>query len=140
MALGEKTCCKHISKKYKIYWNNWKCNSASHNNRQKTDFNKHTDNLRRMPNISLHEKYPNTEFFLIRIFLHSDWMRWDTPYLSVFSPNAGKYGPEKTRVWTLFTQFMLHVLRWIRKFLPVEMAKLLGNSFIEKPDQLCTFD
>ena len=28
----------------------------------------------------------------------------DTEYLSVFSPNAGKYGPEKTPYWTLFTQ------------------------------------
>ena len=27
-----------------------------------------------------------------RIFLHSDWIRSDTPYLSVFSPNAGKCG------------------------------------------------
>ena len=25
-------------------------------------------------------------------------------YLSVFSPNAGKYGPEKLRIRTLFTQ------------------------------------
>ena len=30
--------------------------------------------------------------------------RRDTLYLSVFSPNAGKYGPEKSRIWTLFTQ------------------------------------
>ena len=45
---------------------------------------------------SLRENCPNGEFFLIRIFLHSDWMRRDTPYLSVFSLNAGKYGPEKT--------------------------------------------
>ena len=38
---------------------------------------------------SLREKCPNTEFFRVRIFLHySD--------LSVFSPNAGKHGPEKT--------------------------------------------
>ena len=29
-------------------------------------------------------------------FPHSDWIRRDTSYLSVFSPNAGKYGPEKT--------------------------------------------
>ena len=35
---------------------------------------------------SLHEKCPNTELFLVRIFPHSD----------VFSPNAGKYRPEKT--------------------------------------------
>ena len=31
---------------------------------------------------------------LVRIFLHLDWIRRDTPYLSVFSPNAGKCGPE----------------------------------------------
>ena len=47
-------------------------------------------------NPTLHEKYPNTEFFLIRIFPHLDWIRRDTEYLSVFSPNAGKYEPEKT--------------------------------------------
>ena len=37
--------------------------------------------------------------FLVRIFLHLDWIRRDAKYaryLSVFSPNAGKYGPEKT--------------------------------------------
>ena len=28
----------------------------------------------------------------------------NTPYLSVFSLNAGKYGPEKLRIRTLFTQ------------------------------------
>ena len=28
-----------------------------------------------------------------------------TPYLSVFSPNTGKYGPEKLRIRTLFTQW-----------------------------------
>ena len=33
----------------------------------------------------LREKYPNTKF-LLKFFT----------YLSVFSPNAGKYGPEKT--------------------------------------------
>ena len=34
--------------------------------------------------------------FLIRILPHSDWIHRDTKYLSVFSPNAGKYAPEKT--------------------------------------------
>ena len=46
--------------------------------------------------LTLCEMCPNTEFFLVRIFPHSDWIRRDTKYLSVFSPNAGKYGPEKT--------------------------------------------
>ena len=45
---------------------------------------------------SLREKYPNTKFFLVCIFPHSDWIRRDTKYLFVFNPNAGKYVPEKT--------------------------------------------
>ena len=35
---------------------------------------------------------------LVLIFPHSDWIRRNTEYLSVFSPNAGKYGPEKLRI------------------------------------------
>ena len=46
--------------------------------------------------ISLREKCSDTVFFLVRIFPHSDWVRSYTPYLSVFSPNARKYGPQKT--------------------------------------------
>ena len=46
--------------------------------------------------IPLHEKYPNTEFLLVCIFLRSEWIRGDTSYLSVFSPNVGKCGPVKT--------------------------------------------
>ena len=40
---------------------------------------------------------------LVRIFPHSDWIRRDTEYLSVFSPNVGKHGPEYLQKWTLFT-------------------------------------
>ena len=43
--------------------------------------------------------------FLVRIFLHSDWMPRDILYLSIFSLNASKYGPEKLQVWTLFTEY-----------------------------------
>ena len=53
--------------------------------------------------VALREKCPNTEFFMVRIFPHSDLTRRDTWYLSVFSPNAGKYGLEYVRIWTLFT-------------------------------------
>ena len=45
----------------------------------------------------LREKCPNTEFFLARIFPHSDWIRRDTKYV-------GKYGPEWLRIRILFTQ------------------------------------
>ena len=51
---------------------------------------------------TLREKCPNTEFFLVRIFPHSDWIRRDTSYLSVFSPNVEKYGPEKTPYLDIF--------------------------------------
>ena len=39
---------------------------------------------------TLREKCPITEFFLVCIFLYSDWI-W-----KITSPNTGKYGPEKT--------------------------------------------
>ena len=42
--------------------------------------------------------------FLFRNFPHSDWIRRDTKYLSVFSPNAGNNKPEKLWIRTLFTQ------------------------------------
>ena len=41
----------------------------------------------------------------IRSFLWSVFSRIFP--LSVFSLNAGKYGPEKLRIWTLFTQWRL---------------------------------
>ena len=44
----------------------------------------------------LREKCPNTDFFLDRNFPHSDWIRKDTKYLSVFSLNSGIYVPENT--------------------------------------------
>ena len=51
--------------------------------------------LQLSPAFSLREKCLNTEFFLVYIFPNLDWIRRDTSYLSVFSPNAGKYRPEK---------------------------------------------
>ena len=53
--------------------------------------------------------------FLLRIFLHSDWIQSDTEYLSVFSPNTGKYGPEKLRIRTLFTQYSLCDIRYFKE-------------------------
>ena len=58
----------------------------------------------RSKELSLREKCPNTEFFLVRIFPLSDWIRTDTPYLSVFSPNAAKCGPEKNSVFGQFSR------------------------------------
>ena len=56
------------------------------------------------------------EVILVLIFPHSDWIRRDTEYLSAFSPNARKYGPEQFRIGTLFAQWALAhflTLQWI---------------------------
>ena len=69
--------------------------------------------------ITRREKCPNTEFFLVRIFPHSAWIRRDTPYLSVFSPNAAKYGPEKTPYLDTFNAVLFasfwkrHVVKYV---------------------------
>ena len=69
---------------------------------------------------TLREKCPNTEFFLVRIF----------PYLSVFSPNTRKYGPEKTLYLDTF-----HAVEDIYTDLDeyVEMRINTSNYEIERP-------
>ena len=56
------------------------------------------------------------EFFVVRIFPDSDWIRIDTEYLFEFWMNAGKDGSEKKlRIWTLFTQCQLSTAVWKSK-------------------------
>ena len=47
--------------------------------------------------VTLREKCPNTEFFLVRIFLHSDWIR-------KFIQIQENTNQKKFRIWILFTQ------------------------------------
>ena len=73
--------------------------------------------------------------FLVSIFPHLDWIRSDTlysvgmrensdqiSYLSAFSPIARKYGPEKLRIQTLFTQCNV-----VEKFSGVKSNSNLGQ-------------
>ena len=46
--------------------------------------------------------------YTLHISPHLDKIRIDMNYLSVFSPNMEKYGPQKLPVRILFTQFALH--------------------------------
>ena len=46
---------------------------------------------------------------------HSDWIRRDTEYLYVFSPNAGKCRPEKLRIRTLFTHWLQQIRLFFRR-------------------------
>ena len=50
---------------------------------------------------SLYETCPTTEFFPVRIFLHSDWNSGKT---QEFSPNTGEYGSEKNSVFGHFSR------------------------------------
>ena len=72
--------------------------------------------------------------FLVRIFPHSDWIqRGDTEYLPVFSPNAGKYRPEKLRIRTLFMQCILKVFSTIiTKLLHLAGITYYANKFTFK--------
>ena len=56
------------------------------------------------------ERCPNTELFLVLIFPHSDWIKKDTPYLSVFRPNAGKYRPEKNSDLDTFHAVLIQII------------------------------
>ena len=84
-------------------------------------------------------------FFPVRIFPHSDWIQSDTEYLSLFSPNSGKYRLEKTlyldtfhsvNLWAttngkayfsglLSTKLVLLINRWIFLFILFANGALL---------------
>ena len=68
---------------------------------------------------------PNTDFFLVRIFPHSDWIRRDTEYLSI---------------WTLFTQC---VCWWFGEKTLLEQVtiwpRFIGsNKIISQQIETCT--
>ena len=64
--------------------------------------------------LTMRETCPNTEFLLVLIFPHSDWIRRDSPYLSVFSPNAGKYEPEKSPYLDSFHAVLWTINLWVQ--------------------------
>ena len=74
---------------------------------------------------AMREKCPNTEFFLVRVLIHSDWIRRDTEYLSVSSPNAGKYEPEKALYLDTFHAVQSHPFNTLAKF----SEKLTSKKF-----------
>ena len=41
---------------------------------------------------------------LVRIFAHSEWIRRFTLYISLLSPNAGKYRPNQVRIRTILSE------------------------------------
>ena len=87
---------------------------------------------------ALYKKWPNTEFFLVRIFPHSDWIQRDTS-ISLYSARMQENTDQKNlRIWTLFMQWRW----WLCICLPLsycraeenwscipKLQKLTGNVF-----------
>ena len=81
---------------------------------------------------SLREKCPNTEFFLVRIFPYSDWIRGDSisPYSVRIHENTYQ---KKLRIWTLYTQCLFSI-SWILFF------QILNFNISELWNILCVFE
>ena len=77
---------------------------------------------------SLHEKCPNTELFLVRIFPHSDWILRISPYSVQMLENTDQ---KKLCIWTLFTQWLC----FLRRKLVLHQAEYteLFISILEDP-------
>ena len=70
--------------------------STEGNSIERNDSNNFVSDIINTSIFTTARKVSKCRVFLVHIFPHSDWIRRDTSYLSVFCSNAGKYGPEKT--------------------------------------------
>ena len=75
--------------------------------------------------ISLREKCPNTEFFVVRIFPHSDWVRRDTEYPS----KCGEIRTRKNSVFGHFSRSVSLVGFFRKTFLPRAVLYCLKTDF-----------
>ena len=76
----------------------------------------------------LRKRCPYSElFWSVFSSIRTEYGKIDAPHFFVFSPNAGKYGPEKLRRLILFTQWQKTVKTWDINYF------LQGTSNIE-PD------
>ena len=72
---------------------------------------------------TLHKKCSNTEFFLVRIFPHSHWIRIDTPYSVRMQENAdqkkhvfGHFSRSETAHQWLLRDFAFYVWKLTKQF------------------------
>ena len=82
---------------------------------------------------------PNTELFLVRIFLHSHRIRRFTPQIHVFSANTGKYGPEITPYLDTFRAFLSVTASDERNDIRQGKIKQYPNKNIYKNDFILDF-
>ena len=83
---------------------------------------------------ALREQCPNTEFFLVPIFLYSDWIQRFTKEISVFSPNTGHFSWSEVPLGKAFPSCKITFkdlrLEIPKKWLHVKWFHLLINSSI----------
>ena len=71
--------------------------------------------------------------FLVRIFSHSDWIRRDAEYLSIFSLNAGKCRPEKFQKQTLWAvKLFTFDLSLLLEHIKIDIFMQLSQSWLNK--------
>ena len=68
---------------------------------------------------ALREKCPNTEFFLVRIFLYSDWIQENTDH-------------KKLRIWTLFTQWWHNSQQNLLETSKTSFLRKGGDFYLQK--------
>ena len=86
-------------------------------------------------NYALREKCPNTEFFLVRIFLYSVQIQENTEQKNIC-------------IWTLFMQWQFITIFWIEALflfekLAINASKLsiqVYSQYIEKPATVYTYE
>ena len=102
--------------------------------------NKWIKNISFISACALREKCSNTEFFLLRIFLYLDFIPW----IPVFSPNTGKYGPEKTPSLDTFRRVEIYVrkldLRVSLKLMEKNISYHFTRILLIKSSHLCMLD
>ena len=97
-------------------------------------------NLVSLVTTSLREKCPNTDFFLVCIFLHSNWIRRFTLFTSksLYSVRIQENTDQnKLRLWTLFTQCFQYFsnscnyYQDVSKQKAIQVKKTLEKNFSE---------
>ena len=89
---------------------------------------------------ALRENCPNTEYFLVCIFPHSDWIRRDTSYFSVFSPNAGKYGTEKAPYLDTFHAVLIYLKTSKLVTVLLQFFKILAKDYFVENYKLLFYE
>ena len=88
-------------------------------------------------NIALREKYPNTELFLVRIFLYSDWvrrfLRIQSEYRKIWTRNNSVFGHFPNSVGSYHLNFHSLQILVFQKFHSLLKVTFRTNKLRQRP-------